>query len=257
MIDSKFQPARLYIKECAGIKYFGKSTKENVEAYTGSGVIWQKRIKKYGKSSVKTLWVSDWYTDRDEIQKVALQFSKDNNIVESPQWANLIPENGLDGHSSDAAKILNGTPEKRKQTSKRTEGQKNPRYDPTIYSFTHVDGTTVEITKLEFRKLCPLISTGELAKIISGKHKSVHGWRLTSTPIEETGKASGGKKAIDKNVYHFYHSSGITEICDRQTLIKKYNLNPTHVSTMIKTNGKSYPHKGWTIKIFTEENCDK
>ena len=93
----KFKPTRLYIKELAGVKYFGKSTVQNVEKYNGSGVIWRKRIKKYGKENIKTLWISDWFYDPHEIQKVALDFSRNNKIVESELWANLWPENGING----------------------------------------------------------------------------------------------------------------------------------------------------------------
>ena len=35
----------------------------------------------------------------DEATEFALKFSRDNNIVESKEWANLIEENGRDGGS--------------------------------------------------------------------------------------------------------------------------------------------------------------
>ena len=95
MIES-FVPCRLYIKELAGIKYFGK-TSRNPYSYLGSGVIWNDRIKKYGKENIKTLWVSNLYDDPRIIQEVALAFSKENQIVESNEWANMKPENGLNG----------------------------------------------------------------------------------------------------------------------------------------------------------------
>jgi hypothetical protein len=34
MID-RFQPTRLYIKELAGVKYFGKTSREDIMTYTG------------------------------------------------------------------------------------------------------------------------------------------------------------------------------------------------------------------------------
>jgi hypothetical protein len=94
---NNFKPTRLCIKELAGIYYFCKSIKDNIDQYTGSGIIWKKRIKKYGKNNIKTLWISDWYTSAEEIQVVALGFSKENDIVNSDKWANLVPENGIDG----------------------------------------------------------------------------------------------------------------------------------------------------------------
>ena len=80
---SKFKPTRLYIKELAGVKYFGKSSGPNIEGYTGSGIVWKCRIKKYGKENIKTLWISDWYHDPYEIMEVALSFSKENNKTQS------------------------------------------------------------------------------------------------------------------------------------------------------------------------------
>jgi hypothetical protein len=100
-----FIPARLAIKELAGKLYFCKSTRIDIENYPGSGKKWKDRIKKYGRQNIKTLWISDWYHDPYEIQEVALHFSKENNIVESDRWANIRPENGLDG--GDTSKTPN------------------------------------------------------------------------------------------------------------------------------------------------------
>lgn len=94
-----FVPCRLYIKELAGVKYFGKTVAKDPEKYTGSGVIWKNRIKKYGRKNIRTLWVSEIYTDPFEIMAVALHFSKENDIVNSANWANLKPEYGIDGGS--------------------------------------------------------------------------------------------------------------------------------------------------------------
>lgn len=92
-------PTYLYIKQhsVTGLKYFGKTTNTYPYKYNGSGKHWKSHIKKHGKEHIKTLWVSEPYIDSDIISKFALSFSKDNNIVESKEWANLIEENGLDG----------------------------------------------------------------------------------------------------------------------------------------------------------------
>jgi hypothetical protein len=96
-IRNNFKPTRLYIKELNGLKYFGKTTKSNIESYTGSGTYWLRHIKKYGKENIKTIWISDWYTCPVKLQEFAIKCSKDNDIVESKDWANLIAENGLSG----------------------------------------------------------------------------------------------------------------------------------------------------------------
>lgn len=113
-IRQSFMPCRLYIKRCHGVLYFGKTTQDPYK-YPGSGVVWTDRLKKYGTESVETLWVSDLYTDPTLLQDVALAFSYENNIVESAQWANLKPENGIDG----GFRLTERSHKKRQETRKR------------------------------------------------------------------------------------------------------------------------------------------
>ena len=91
------QPTRLYIKQCpkTGMKYFGKTTRQDIENYPGSGTRRTKHLKKHGVEPIH-LWNSDWYNDTS-ISRFALKFSRLNKIVSSKQWANLAEENGLDG----------------------------------------------------------------------------------------------------------------------------------------------------------------
>jgi hypothetical protein len=90
-------PTYLYIKQhsITGLKYFGKTTNDPY-TYNGSGVYWNDHIKKHGKEHIVTLWVSNLFHDKS-IVDYALHFSEENNIVESKEWANQKPENGLDG----------------------------------------------------------------------------------------------------------------------------------------------------------------
>lgn len=88
----------LYVKQhtITGLKYFGKTTKKDPLKYHGSGTYWKRHIKKHGLEHVITLNI--WkYENIDECSKFALDFSHENNIVESSSWANLKPENGRDG----------------------------------------------------------------------------------------------------------------------------------------------------------------
>lgn len=98
-----FKPTRLYVKELAGVKYFGKTCQTDAIKYRGSGTIWKCRIKKYGADKIKTTWVSNWFYDPWHIQQFALMFSELNDIVESKEWANYKPENGLDGGGNGGA----------------------------------------------------------------------------------------------------------------------------------------------------------
>lgn len=89
----------LYVKthNVTGLKYFGKTIRSDYIKYRGSGKYWLRHIKKYGDDiSTELYYKSDNLKD---IEDKAIKFSKDNNIVESNQWANLKYENGKDGGS--------------------------------------------------------------------------------------------------------------------------------------------------------------
>ena len=128
----------LYIKHHAitKLKYFGKCSGSDPWKYKGSGKYWLRHIKKYGKEHVETLriWSFDCSYDANLF---ALKFSKDNDIANSKEWANLIDENALDGwppgqkHSTEAKiKISQGnaglkrSEECRKKQSERQRGTK-------------------------------------------------------------------------------------------------------------------------------------
>ena len=121
-------PTVLYIKQhsVTGLKYFGKTTQDPLK-YKGSGVYWTNHIKKHGRKHVATLWVSEPYIDSDTISKFALSFSKDNNIVESKLWANIEPENGLNGGSTGKPAWNKGKPSPKKGIPSGRKGMPSGR----------------------------------------------------------------------------------------------------------------------------------
>lgn len=96
---SNFHPTYLYVKQHTrtGLCYFGKTCQKYVETYLGSGTYWNQHLKKHGKEHVITLWYQ-LYTDKTKLVHDALMYSALWNIVKSDDWANLKPENGLDGN---------------------------------------------------------------------------------------------------------------------------------------------------------------
>jgi hypothetical protein len=146
----EIKPTYLYIKQhsVTGLKYFGKTTSPDPINYLGSGVYWNRHIKKHGKQFVETIWLSDLYYDTS-IREPALHFSCENNIDTTPTiWANLILEDGLTGGSrkgrirsvetvkkySDAH--ANRTPEQKAATSKKiseTMSNKSPEEKAAIF----------------------------------------------------------------------------------------------------------------------------
>lgn len=94
----KFKPTKLYIvwHRVTGLFYFGKTTRLNAKSYCGSGKYWRDHIKKHGKEHVELVW-SKVFTDPEFLTRFALFMSEANDIVNSPNWANLKPETGTDG----------------------------------------------------------------------------------------------------------------------------------------------------------------
>jgi hypothetical protein len=85
----------LYIKthNKTGLKYFGKTVLDPY-SYYGSGKYWKNHLKKYGYDITTEIY--GYYTDKNKCIEDAIKFSKENNIVESKEWANLMIES-LDG----------------------------------------------------------------------------------------------------------------------------------------------------------------
>lgn len=104
---SEFKPTYLMIKKhkTTGLKYFCKTVGKSPYKYKGSGVFWNRHIKKYGKDDVETIWCK-LFVDQNELTDFALAFSELFDIVESKEWANLIVEDGLTGFTSENSKNI-------------------------------------------------------------------------------------------------------------------------------------------------------
>lgn len=102
----------LYVKQhrVTKLKYFGKTTGIDPYKYNGSGLYWSQHLKTHGVD-IETLQV--WsFEDKAKCQEFALNFSLENNILESPEWANLKLENGADGGFNGYKWYNNGTESK-------------------------------------------------------------------------------------------------------------------------------------------------
>ena len=97
---------RLMIKthNDTGLKYLCVTSKDNYELYKGSGVYWKNHIKEYGADiTTEVLFETD---DDDDLTQMGLKYSAAYDVVESSEWANLIPESGY--HVLDPEKQRNG-----------------------------------------------------------------------------------------------------------------------------------------------------
>ena len=114
----------LYVKRHSktGLKYFGKTSRPDPHTYLGSGSYWRKHVNKHGKEYVETLNI--WTFDKqDHATAFALEFSNNNAIVESTEWANLKLEDALDGGS--LGRVV--TSDTRKKISEAKRGKPSNR----------------------------------------------------------------------------------------------------------------------------------
>lgn len=88
----------LYVKthNITGLKYMGKTTRDPY-IYRGSGLYWKRHLKVYGNDITTTILYST--DDYALFKKVALEYSKKFNIIESKDWANFRNETGDGGFS--------------------------------------------------------------------------------------------------------------------------------------------------------------
>lgn len=87
-----------------GLKYLCVTSKDDCELYKGSGVYWKNHIKAHGDNiSTEVILETD---DADELTQIGLKYSSVYDVVESSEWANLIPESGY--HVLDPEKQRNG-----------------------------------------------------------------------------------------------------------------------------------------------------
>lgn len=128
-----FKPTIFYIKRhsLTGLKYFGKTTNINVTngRYRGGGKYWKEHINKHGVRLVETIWKSEVYTDKEKCIEFGLAFSELFDIVHSNEWANLEPENGINGFIPGNPSVLRGrklTAEHKAKISESTRGRDAP-----------------------------------------------------------------------------------------------------------------------------------
>lgn len=92
----------LYIKthNKTGLKYLGKTNRDDYHSYPGSGIRWKRHLDKYGYDyTTRILLATD---DKEELKETGLFFSKLFNVVKSKEWANFQDEKG-DGVTSEFA----------------------------------------------------------------------------------------------------------------------------------------------------------
>ena len=162
-----FTATWLMIKQhkATGLKYFCKTSLYDPVKYLGSGTYWTRHLAEHG-SEVETLWYQ-LFEDKDAIMTYALSFSAENNIVDAVDengrkiWANLIPENGIDGGGNRGMAPSDEVRNKLSDT----------------WEVTNPDGTTVIITNMmQFCKERNL-NPSAMSALARGKRGSFKGYK--------------------------------------------------------------------------------
>jgi hypothetical protein len=153
-IYTPIKPTYLYIKQhsITGLKYFGKTTRDPYK-YPGSGTHWIRHYKLHGSKFIKTLWVSQLYSDTS-ISEFALAFSELFDIVNSEEWANLKPENGLDGgkvkgilmSETSKQKMCKPKSESHKQNLRKPKSESHKQNLRKPKSATHIESVSKALT---------------------------------------------------------------------------------------------------------------
>jgi len=163
----------LYIKQhsITGLKYFGKTTQPDPFKYVGSGTYWTRHVNSHGKEFIKTVEI--WGFDNQELcTDFALKFSEENNIVESKEWANLMPENGLSGGIifNNHIKQFNTLPRSSKWRETQSKNKKGKSVNPNAYSVEARNKRSVALKNYPI-VTCPYCgSTGKYIGRFKGSH---------------------------------------------------------------------------------------
>ena len=175
MQASEFKPTFLLIMEhnITGLKYFCKTTMlDRVCRYKGSGVAWTKHLKEFGKDI--TVGVLGFYTNAERCYKAAEEFSREHDVANSKDWANIIPETGKNGaslvgelnpfygkkHTPEMVEHLRQqkigksvnkgayrSPEQRAKISASLKGRKNPAVSKALTGKKLSEETKLKISK--------------------------------------------------------------------------------------------------------------
>lgn len=175
---------RLLVKtHCiTGLKYLCKTVKDDYISYKGSGKYWRQHLKKHG-TEVRTELLYETTVLKD-FNKVCIEYSTLYNIVESEEWANLIPENGMDG--GDRWRFLD---EERQDFVRKTQRK---RYKDTVRPPEHCQAISdgrrnMSIEDKERRKL-------KVLETRSSKNYD-HLWEKMST--DRKGSSNPAAKAVE------------------------------------------------------------
>ena len=117
----------LYLKESPlGLKYLGKCVNVDPFKYTGSGTVWKRHLKAHNISAIEIKTTILFQTDcKEKLKEMGLYYSMLWDVVNSKEFANLIPEQGDGGNTGGFKKGVKFTDEHKKKLSIARSKQKD------------------------------------------------------------------------------------------------------------------------------------
>lgn len=128
-------------------------------------------------------------------------------------------------------------------------GRNHPNYDHTTYNFIHIDGSVLNGTKQDIIQTCN-IDPSSISALCKGKRKSVQGWRLVTTSIQDIGQGHKNHYRYDHTIYEFIRPDGIKFTGTKYDFRHKYNLESSGVSSVC--SGKRRSLLGWRLTTTQE-----
>ena len=175
MDKTPFKPTALLVVKhnTTGLKYFCKTTLlDRVHRYKGSGTSWTSHLREHGFDV--NVGILGFYVEEQRCLDAAKNFSEDNNIVNSNEWANAVVETGKNGCSM--------------------VGERNPFYGkkhtPEVIEKMRVQRLGISVNKGAYR------SPEQRAKIsasLKGRKNPVVAAKLTGRKQTEEHKANVAK----------------------------------------------------------------
>lgn len=175
MDKTPFKPTALLVVKhnTTGLKYFCKTTLlDRVHRYKGSGTSWTSHLREHGFDV--NVGILGFYVEEQRCLDAAKNFSEDNNIVNSNEWANAVIETGKNGCSM--------------------VGERNPFYGkkhtPEVIEKMRVQRLGISVNKGAYR------SPEQRAKIsasLKGRKNPVVAAKLTGRKQTEEHKANVAK----------------------------------------------------------------
>lgn len=224
----------LYVKTNTktGLKYFGKTIQSDYESYKGSGVYWITHNNKHGWDYTTELIAQ--FEDIEKAKEFAINFSKENNIVESNEWANLKIEDVEGGWDHVNGDMKEFYIEKSKQTvlnwdetyrnevnnSKGHPGNKNPMFGRNRSGENNPRyGAIVKGTETAKK-----IGTANRGKKRSLEHKQRRA--ETTKMLWESGAFNNRKKLSKDQLTNFFQSSTGTKWWNNGISCKRSKISP-------------------------------